>query len=206
MEECPVEINTNELRHVALVLSALDEKLSIKFNFFISRNNFIEFLNFEMDVLEDFLVTGSRTLHSIVEDKTSKMDRVRMYREYKEKLDLFLEALDEVKFLMRLNGRLPHYLEKVYFALLSFDSKLNCDWRAIVTTYIKRSFQFHNLIFFGEKAVTAPVVSFFALGRVLNFSFQSSEESRQVMLKLTSSKPVKEFTYLQILQFRKPPF
>ena len=137
------------------------------------------------------------------------MDRVRIYREYKEKLDLFLEDSDEVKSLLRLNGRLPRYLEKVYFALLSFDSKLNCDWRAIATIYIQLSFQFHNLIIFHEfdrKAVTAPVVSVFAVGRMVNFSFQSSEESRQLMLKLTSRKPVKEFTYLRILQFRKPPF
>lgn len=164
-----------------------------------------------MEVLKDSLGTATqpRTLQSIVEYTNRKMDRVRIYREYKNKLDLFLEDLYEVKSLLRLNGTLPRYLEKVYFALLSLDSMLKCDWRAGASIYVQHSFQFHNLIIFYEfdrKSVTAPVVSVFALGRVVNFSFQSSEESRQLMLKLSSSKPVKEFTYLRILRFRKPPF
>ena len=211
MEECPAEINRNELPHVAFVLSVLDEKWGINFSFFITRHRFMKFLEFEMEVLKDSLGTATqpRTLQSIVEYTNRKMDRVRIYREYKKKLDLFLEDLYEVKSLLRLNGTLPRYLEKVYFALLSLDSMLKCDWRAVASIYVQHSFQFHNSIIFYEfyrKSVTAPVVSVFALGRVLNFSFQSSEESRQLMLKLSSSKPVKEFTYLRILRFRKPPF
>lgn len=161
--------------------------------------------------MKDFLDNAiqSRKLHCTVERKIRKMDRVQIYREYKQKFDLLLEHSDEVKSLLPLNGRLPRYLEKVYFALLSFDSKLNCDWQAITTKYIQLSFQFHNVNIFTEslhKALTAPIVSDFAVKRILNVSFQSSEESRQLMLKLTSRKPVKEFTYLRILQFRQAPF
>ena len=212
MKECPVDIKTNELPHVASMLLALGKKWRTNLNFFNGRNNFITFVECEMNVLKDFLDTATQPpkSHCIVDDKFSKMDQVHIfYREYKEKFDLLLEHLDEVKSSLPLNGRLPRYLEKVYFALLSFNSKLNCDWQAIATKYIQLSFQLHNLNIFVEflqKASTAPVVSHFAVNRMLNVSFQSSEESRQLMLKLTLRKPVKEFTYLRILPFRKPPF
>ena len=53
MEECPAEINRNELPHVAFVLSVLDEKWRINFSFFIIRHRFMKFLEFEMEVLKD---------------------------------------------------------------------------------------------------------------------------------------------------------
>ncbi|XP_067057911.1 uncharacterized protein [Acropora muricata] len=211
-KECPVEIKRNELPHIASALFVLGKKWRTNLSFFNIRNNFISILECEMAVLKDLLNTATlrHMSHCIVHDKLSKRDRLHIfYREYKEKFDLLLEHSDEVKSLLPLNGRLPRYLEKVYYALLSFDSKLICDWQAIATKYIQLSFQFHNLNIFAEslqKDLTATIVSDFAVKRMLNASLQSSEESRQLMIKLTSRKPVKEFTYLRILQFRQPPF
>ena len=212
MKECPVEIKINELPHIASVLFVLGKKWGTNFGFFNSRNNFITFVECEMDVLKHFLDTATQPpkSHCIVDDKFSKMDQVHIfYREYKEKFDLLLEHSDEVKSLLPLNGRLPRYLEKANFALHSYDSTLNCDWQAIATKYIQLSFQFHNIDIFAKslkKTLTAPMFSAFAVKRMLNVSFQSSEESPQLMLKLTSSKPVEEFRYLRILRLRKPPF
>ena len=211
MKECPVQIHSNELPHVEFVLRILGKKWRTNFSFFNIRNNLINFLECETEVLKDLLDNAiqPRKSHCIVEDKIRKNDRVQIYREYKEKFELLLEHSDEVKSLLPRNGRLPRYLEKVYYALLSFDSKLNCDLQAITTKYIQLSFQFHNLNVFTESlhnALTAPIVSDFAVKRILNVSLQSCEESRQLMLKLTSRKPVKEFTYLQILRFREAPF
>ncbi|KAK2566010.1 Ankyrin repeat domain-containing protein 50 [Acropora cervicornis] len=211
-KECPVEIKRNEVPHIVSALHILGKKWRTNLSFFNIRNNFISILESEMAVLKDLLNTATlrHMSHCIVHDKIRKRDRLHIfYREYKEKFDLLLEHSDEVKSLLRLNGKLPRYLEKVYFALLSFDSKLNCDWQAIATKYIQLSFQFHNLNIFAEslqKDLTATIVSDFAVKRMLNVSLQSSEESRQLMIKLTSRKPVKEFTYLRILQFRQPPF
>lgn len=131
------------------------------------------------------------------------------YRHYKENLDLLLEHSNEVKSSLPLCGRLPSSLEKMNFALHSYDSTLNCDWQAIAAKYIQLSFQVHNLNFWIEsfrETSEVPSVSDFASERLQKVILQPSEESRELVLKLTSNKPMEEYTYFQLLRFRKPPF
>ncbi|XP_068732670.1 uncharacterized protein [Montipora capricornis] len=223
-EECPLEIKTTELPHISFVVFVLGKKLRIKFTFLNVRNNFINFLDNEIARLKDLLHSATRpraeipckNTEHIVDDLCSKFNRIDLetaahnyYRDYKQSLDLLIEHSDEVKSFMPLQGRLPRVLTKMNFALHNYDSKLNCDWQAIAAKYIQLSFQVRNLNFWRQsvhETLTVPSVSDFVSERMKNVILQSSEESLQLVLKLTSKEPFQEFNYLQILQTRKPPF
>ena len=227
-EECTVDIKTTELPHITFVVFVLGQKLSIKFIFFNKRNSFINFLDREIARLKDLLHTATRPraeipcaetkriVDRIVDDMCSKFHKVDLetavhsfYRDYKQSLDLLIEHSNEVKSFMPLQGRLPRVLAKMNFALHSYDSTLNCDWQAIAAKYIQLSFQVRNLNFWQQSVrekLTVPSVSDFVSERMQKVILESSEESRQLVLKLTSGEPTEEFNYLQILRIRKPPF
>ena len=226
-EECPSEIKANELPHITFVVFVLGKELSTKFIFFDTRNTFINFLDSEIDRLKDLLHAATRPRveipcrkvepQIIVNDMCSKfsgqMDLETavhtFYRHYKKTVDTMLEHSDKVKSFMPLQGRLPHFLTKMNYALHSYDSTLNCDWQAITAKYIQLSFQVRNLMFWRESVqekMTVPSVSDFVSERMQYVILQASEESLQLVLKLTSSKPMEEYSYFRLLRFGKPPF
>ena len=231
-EECPIEIETNELLDIMLVLLTLDKDLSTKFMFLGTRNIFINFLNREIDRLKDLLHVATRPrveipcskveaederINVIVNDTCSKfsggMDLETavhsFYRLSKSSLDMILQQSDKVKSFITLQERSPRFLSGINYALHRYYSALNCDWQAITAKYIQLRFQIHNLNFWIESVqekLTIPSVSDFVSERMQNFILQASEESLQLALKLTSSKPTEEYTYLRLLRFRKPPF
>ena len=226
-EECPVEIKANELPHITFVVFLLGKELSTKLIFFNTRNAFINLLDSEIDRLKDLLHAATRPRvempcveaepQIIVNDMCStfsgQMDLETavhtFYRHYKKNLDLMLEHSDKVKSFIPLQGRLPHFLSKMNNALHSYDSMLNCDWQAITAKYIQLSFQVRNLNFWIESVrekLTVPSVSDFVSERMQNVILQASEESLQLVLKLTSSKPMEEYAYFRLLRFEKPPF
>ena len=231
-EECPIEIETNELPHILFVLFTLDEDLRIKFMFLNTRIIVINFLDREIDRLKDLLHVATRPrveipcskveaederINIIVNDTCSKFSGEidletavhSIYRLSKSSLDIILEQSDKAKSFITLQERSPRFLSKINYALQRYYSTLNCDWQAITAKYIQLRFQIHNLNFWiesVEEKLTVPSVSDFVSERMQNFILQASEESLQLALKLTSSKPTEEYTYLRLLRFRKPPF
>ena len=231
-EECPIEIETNELPHILFVLFTLDEELRIKFMFLKTRITVINFLDREIDRLKDLLHVATRPrveipcskveakderINIIVNDTCSKFSGEidletavhSIYRLSKSSLDIILEQSDKAKSFITLQERSPRFLSKINYALQRYYSTLNCDWQAITAKYIQLRFQIHNLNFWiesVEEKLTIPSVSDFVSERMQNFILQASEESLQLALKLTSSKPTEEYTYLRLLRFRKPPF
>ena len=228
---CPAE-----LPHMESMFFVLGRKLrDLDFRFSDIRNNFIRFLNKEIERSRGLLhnVTCHRveplcrgrkwpkSCESescklvIADDMCPEFEWVDLestvhdfYRRYKENFDLLLEHSNEVKSSLPLRGRLPRFLEQMNFALHSYGLTLNCDWQAVAAKYIQLSFQVRNLNFWREclrETSAVPSVSDFASEIVQKVILQSSEESRQLMLKLTSRKPMEEFSCLQILSFRKPP-
>ncbi|XP_044175919.1 uncharacterized protein LOC114950200 [Acropora millepora] len=223
-----------ELPHMESAVFVLGRELrDLDFRFSDIRNNFITFLNKEIERSRGLLYNVTRhrveplcrkwpkSCESescklvIADDMCPNFDWVDLestvhdfYRRYKENLDLLQEQSNEVKSSLPLRGRLPRFLEQMNFALHSYGSTLNCDWQAIAAKYIQLSFQVRNLNFWREclrETSAVPSVSDFASERVQKVILQSSEESRQLILKLTSRKPTEEFSCLQILSFRKPP-
>ena len=229
-EECPAEIKTNELPHIMFVVFVLGKEFNTKFIFFDTRNTFINFLDSEIDRLKDLLHAATRPRVEIpcgkaepriirVNDMCSKFGGQRQmdletavhtfYRHYKENLDTMLEHSDKVKSFIPLQGKLPLFLTKMNYALHSYDSTLNCDWQAITAKYIQLSFQVRNLNFWRESVqekLTVPSVSDFVSERMQNVILQASEEALQLVLKLTSDKPMEEYSYFRLLRFGKPPF
>ena len=230
-EECPIEIETNEL--LGIMLDLLKTKdLSTKYMFVSTRNIFINFLDREIDRLKDLLHVATRPrveipcskvkaeaerTNIIVNDTCSKFSGLMdletavrsIYRLSKNSLDMILEQSDEVKSFITRQERNPPFLSKIKYALHRYYSTLNCDWQAVTAKYIQLRFQIHNLNFWIESVqekLTIPSVSDFVSARMQNFILQASEESLQLALKLTSSKPTEEYTYLRLLRFRKPPF
>ena len=58
-----------------------------------------------------------------------------------------------------------------------------------------------------QKKLTVPSVSDFVSERMQNVILQASEQSLQLVLKLTSNKPImEEYSYFRLLRFGKPPF
>lgn len=230
-EECPSEIRS-KLPHFSFVVFILGKQVTAKFTFLNVRNYFIKFLNEEIDRLKDLLHTATRphaemactkssSEHydepdTIVDDMCSKFDKQDLetvvhsfYRNYKESLDMVQQHSNEVKSSMSLEGRLPGYLSKMNFALHHHDTTLSCDWQEIAIKYVQLSFQVRNLNFWRQavhETLTVPSVSDFVSERMKNIILQPSEESRRLVLKLTSRQPTKTFEYLRILRFRKPPF
>ena len=226
-EDCPAE-----LHHINSVVFLLGRKLRGNFRFFDIRNNLISLLNNEIERSRDLLYNATRYRVGPLcrkcqkssescklvtgDDMCPNFERVDLkitvhdfYRHYKENLDLLLEHSNEVKSSLPLCGRLPSSLEKMNFALHSYDSTLNCDWQAIAAKYIQLSFQVHNLNFWIEsfrETSEVPSVSDFASERMQKVILQPSEESLELVLKLTSNKLMEEYTYFQLLRFRKPPF
>ena len=225
-KECPAE-----LPHITSVVFLLAGKLREKFRFLNIRNDFISFVNKEIERSRDPLYNATRhrveppcrkcqksseSSNKIADETYSKFERVDMEsavhnfnRHYKENLDLLLEHSNQVKSSLPLYGRLPRFLEKMNFALHSYDSTLNCDWQAIAAKYIQLSFQVRNLNFWMEsrrETSEVPSVSDFASERMQKVILQPSEESLELVLKLNSNKPTEEYTYFQLLRFRKPPF
>ncbi|XP_067057908.1 uncharacterized protein [Acropora muricata] len=226
-EDCPAE-----LHHINSVVFLLGRKLRDNFRFFDIRNDLISLLNKEIERSRGLLYNATRYRVGPLcrkcrkssgscklvtgDDMCPNFERVDLkitvhgfYRHYKENLDLLLEHSNEVKSSLPLCGRLPSSLEKMNFALHSYDSTLNCDWQAIAAKYIQLSFQVHNLNFWIEsfrETSEVPSVSDFASERMQKVILQPSEESLELVLKLTSNKPMEEYTYFQLLRFRKPPF
>lgn len=132
----------------------------------------------------------------------------KLYRNYKESLDLVVEKSDEVKSSMPVNGKLPRFLAKMNFALTNYDTTLSCDWQAVAIKYVQLSFHVRNVNFWVQavhETLTVPSVSGFLSNRMENVILQHSEESLQLVLKLASGKPSEAFNYLRILRFQKPP-
>ena len=211
-----------------LVLSTLNRDLRTKFIFLDGRNIFINFLDREIDRYKDLLHVATRPrveipcskveaederINVIVNDTCSKFSGEidletavhSIYRLSRSSVDTILEQSDKVKsFITR-----PHFLSKINYALHSYESALNCDWLAVTAKYIQLRFQIYNLNFWIESVqekLTIPSVSDFISERMQNFILHASEESLQLALKLTSSKPREEYTYFRLLRFRKPPF
>ncbi|XP_015765942.1 PREDICTED: ankyrin-2-like [Acropora digitifera] len=225
-EECPVEIKTNELSHITFVFFVLDQQMNTKLLFYDVRRIVINFLDSQIDTFKDLLHTATRPHvempcgkpeRIIVEDMCSKfsgqMDLETavhtIYREYKKAFDVIVEESNEVKSFIPLQGRLPRFLNKINYALHSYDSTLNCDWQEITAKYIQLTFQVRNLNFWidsVQEKLTVPSVSEFVSERMQNVILQTSEESLQLVLKLTSNKPTEEYTYFRLMRFGKPPF
>ncbi|XP_067057907.1 uncharacterized protein [Acropora muricata] len=230
-EECLLEIEANELPHIMLVLSTLYKDLRKKIIFLDTRNNFINVLDRVIDRYKDLLHVATRPRVEIPCSKVkAEAERINIvndtcsqfsgqmdletavhsiYRVFKNGLDMILEQSDEVKSFITRQERRPHFLSKVKYALHSYESTLNCEWQAITAKYIQLRFQIYNLNFWIESVqekLTMPSVSDFISERMQNFIFQASEESLQLAIKLTSSKPTEEYTYFRLLRFRRPPF
>ena len=231
-DQCPHDIKIAELLHISFVVLELGKTLGMKFTFFLMRNNFINFLDSQIQILKVLLHIATRP-HAempcvkseprkpkeeriVADDMCSQLSRKDLetvvhgsYRDYKRSLDVLIEHSDEVKSLIPLQGRLPRVLAKINITLQNYDSKLYCDWQAIAAKYIQLSFQVRNLKFWMEsvqETLTVPSVSDFVSERMQNFILDSSEESLGLVLKLTSREPTQEFDYFQILRIRKPPF
>ena len=224
MEECPGEIKANELSHISFVVFVLGKKMSEKFIFYGIRNDLINFLNNWIETLKELLHTATQPrveipcvkADRIVDDMCSKFNKMDLetaahsfYLDYKNIFHLLRENSDEVRSFIPLQGRLPRFLVKMNLVLSSYDWTLNCDWQAVTAKYIQLIFQVRTFKFWVEsveETLTVPSVSDFVSERMQNALLQSSEESRQLVLKLVTSKPTEEFIYLRILRFQKPPF
>ena len=224
MEECPDEIKTNELPHISFVVFVLGKKMSEKFLFIAIRNDLIIFLNDWIEISKNHLHTATQPrveipcvkTDRIVDDMCSKFSKMDLetaahefFLDYKKYFHLLRENSDEVRSSIPLEGRLPRFLAKMNFVLSSYDWTLNCDWQVVTAKYIQLIFQVRTLKFWVESVqerLTVPSVSDFVSERMRNTILQSSEESRQLVLKLITSKPTEEFIYLRTLRFRKPPF
>ena len=228
--ECSTDVKT-KLPHFTFVLSILGEQLCRKFHFIFLRNNFLNFLNNEIERLKKLLYTATRPHAEMActrspRDRSHQVDDVidmcskfhkqdletvvhDFYRTYKQNLEWVMESSDEVKSSMAFNGKLPRFLVKMKSALHSYDTTLNCDWQTIANKYLQLSFQVRNLNYWQQavyETLTVPSISEFLSQRLTNVILQPSEESRKLVLKLASRQPTETFNYLKILRFTKPPF
>ena len=227
--ECSTEVKT-KLPYFTFVVFILGEQLNRKFDFLCVRNDFVNFLNNEIERLKERLYTATRPhaeiacctgsptdpADNIIDDMCSKIPKKdletvlhKFYRDYKQRLEGVMESSDKVKSSMVSNGKLPGFLVKMKSALHSYDTTLNCDWQSIAIKYLQLSFQVRNLNYWHQavhESLTVPSVSDFLSQRMNDVILQPSEESRKLVLKLASRQPTEMFNYLKILQFTKPPF
>ena len=228
MEDCPADIRTS-FPHLTLMVFFFDRQQALKFNFFYIRNSFVNFLDKEIERFKDLLSTATRPQAEMPCEDSPKgyrppTDRIDMcshynkqdletvlhqwYSDYKESFDLVVENSDEVKSSMPINGKLPHFLAKMNFALSDYDTTLSCDWQAVAIKYVQLSFQVRNLNFWIQavhETNTVPSISDFLSKRMEKVILQHSEESLQLVLKLASGEPSEHYNYLRILRFTKPP-